>query len=66
MYQYKTSFNKFQTVNYDSYDKRLENFNESDQSCIKYGDDFLDMDIKSPELKKFRDDIDLTKVNNSI
>ncbi len=58
------NFNKFQTVNY-SYEKPIEGFNQSDQSSIKYGEDFLDMEIKSPELRQFKEDIDITKINNS-
>ena len=58
------SFNKFQNVLY-SYDKKLENINESDQSYLRYADDFIDMDIKSPELKKFKEDINQTNVINN-
>jgi hypothetical protein len=63
MYNVVKNYNKFQNVNY-SYDKILENYNESDIT-LKYDDDFVDFEIKSPELKKFREDIDITKINNS-
>jgi len=61
-------YNKFQNLNYsfDQKPMKEELIIDCDQSSVKYGEDFLDIEIKSPELKRFKDDIDLTKINNSM
>ena len=78
MNQFKT-FNKFQNVNYNYNKKTDKNDNKkletSSNRCVeksdndityaKYADDFLDMEIKTPEIKKIKEDINISKENNS-
>ena len=45
-----------------SSNKRVEK-SDNDLTYAKYGDDFLDMEIKTPEIKKIKEDINLSKEN---